>query len=169
VLLTFEGGRLGVVDTARAVPWSPFPRGLRFRAGTNLLDAEAGALGDEPLLAVEGRDEVWIVAGDGRLGRLARGGPAWTAVQVGPALAMMSPSLLAAASPDPPSDRDRLLFFATSGDDGPLPVGQAVVDGGAVRALTARKVAGGALLAAALEEPAGAWRLVLLDVAFERP
>ncbi|HEU0094305.1 MAG TPA: hypothetical protein VFS78_19490, partial [Vicinamibacteria bacterium] len=60
-----------------------------------------------------------------------------------------------------PGEQDRILLYRESGDasTASLPVE------GAVRALASRRHGGNALLAAALEDPAGGFRVTLFEMA----
>jgi len=166
MLVSIEGSRLVPVQQADVLPWPGTATGARFRPGTNLLDLGQPGL-DRPLVAVEA-GEGWAVDGAGTLSRLGGDARAVTAPRVGPAVAVLWPGVLAAASADPPGDRDRILLLGR-GDgaadaDTWTPSGSLAVDGG-VRALAARRQARGALLAAALEDPGGAFRIALFALA----
>ncbi len=163
VLFALDDGRLRPVDEALAAPLAGLPQGLRFRPGTNLLETTIPGLGDGPFLAVvAGREGLWVAGRDGRLGRTRGGEGEWTDLHVGPALAPLWPGLLAAASADPPSASDRVVLLAHDAE-----VPRAAADlpvEGSVRALAARPLAGGAVLAIGVEEADG-WHVVLLDLA----
>jgi hypothetical protein len=162
VLVNVEGARLRVAGTAEALPSRATGSGLRFRPGTNLLDARVGSATDGPFLAVEPASETWVVASDGRLGRA--GGPAvtWSETRVGPALAVLWKGVLAAASAEPPARTDRILVVNVH-NGAPSVAGALDVEGG-VRALAARAQGAGAILAAAVEDADGGIRLVLHDL-----
>jgi hypothetical protein len=163
VLLNVEAGRLRIGGTAEALPSRATGSGLRFRPGTNLLDARLGSSTDGPFLAVEPAGETWVVAADGRLGRVGAPAVTWSDTRVGPALAGLWNGLLAAASAEPPARTDRILVVDVR-SGAPSVAGALDVDGG-VRALAAHAQGGGALLAAAVEDPDGGTRLVLHDLA----
>jgi hypothetical protein len=164
VLLNVEAGRLRVGGTAEALPSRATGSGLRFRPGTNLLDARLGSSTDGPFLAVEAvGGETWVVAADGRLGRVGAPAVAWSDTRVGPALTGLWKGLLAAASAEPPARTDRILVVDVR-SGAPSVAGALDVEGG-VRALAARVQGTGALLAAAVEDPDGGTRLVLHDLA----
>jgi hypothetical protein len=167
-LLNLDGGRLRAAETAEAVPGAGLPRGLRLREGTNLLEALVPGLGEGPFLAIvaAGDDGLWAVASDGRLGHARKGEGSWTDVRVGPALAVVWPGLLAAASPDPPSASDRVVLLALEAS-GARPVGGVPIEG-CVRALASRRSPSGAVLAVGSEEAEG-WRVVLVDLGRPRP
>src|SRR6185295_11251550 len=155
VLYSLDGNRLTATHQADAVPWPRVASGVRFRPGTNLLELAAPG-GDGPLLALE-PEEGWAVAPDGALVRMGvadAAGPAGTPPRAGPALARLWPGVLAAASPDPPGEHDRILLFRAGAatTTASLPVE------GAVRALASRRHGDNALLAAALEDEGGGFR-----------
>jgi hypothetical protein len=159
-LFTIDGGRLAPVQEAEAVPWPRAPAGVRFRAGTNLLEVEMPGIAG-PVLGLE-PEEGWAVLGDGTLARA--GASAASPRRVGPAIARVWPGLLAAASPEPPGDEDRILFFR---DGEAAPAGVLAVEG-AVRALASHRRGGSVLLAAALEAPPGGFRLGLFELGERR-
>ena len=162
-LYRVEGRRLTEIAQADALPWPGSPEGLRFRAGTNLLQARIASLGPGPYLTVE---PGYAVDADGRL----RTAPLETsdgAPRVGPTLAALGPSLLAASRPDPPGVSDEILLLA-EGEAG-WAVQQALPVEGAVRALAARPRHGHWRLVAAVEEPGGSTHLIILDLAPEAP
>jgi hypothetical protein len=163
VLLNVEAGRLRVGGTAEALPSRATGAGLRFRPGTNLIDARLGSSTDGPFLAVEPAGETWVVAADGRLGRAGASAVTWSDTRVGPALTGLWKGLLAATSPEPPARTDRILVLDVR-NGAPSVAGALDVEGG-VRALAARVQETGALLAAAVEDPDGGTRLVLHDLA----
>ena len=161
VLFSLDGGRLTPTHEAEAMPWPGLPSGARFRPGTNLLEVTLPGV-DSPVLAVDARER-WVVAADGALSRIGsteRPGPR----RAGPALTGLWPGVIAVGSGEAPGDHDRILLVG--GPEGAL-VGTVAVDG-AVRALAARRHGGGALLAAALEGPGAAFRILLVDVAERR-
>jgi len=114
------------------------------------------------VLAVE-PEEGWAVGPDGALARIGgadAAAPAGTPRRAGPALARLWPGMLAAASPDPPGEHDRILLFREAATTtASLPVE------GAVRALASRRHGANALLAAALEDDGGGFRIALFEMA----
>ena len=164
ILFTVEGSRLTPTHQADALPWPRAAAGARFRPGTNLIDVALPGV-EGPVLAME-PDAGWVVDADGGLARAGRAsgpeaGRGRAAARTGAAVALLWPGLLAAAAPDPPGERDRIVLLRETDASvaGSLPVD------GAVRALAARRQGGGALLAAALEDPAGGFRIALFSLA----
>jgi hypothetical protein len=156
VLYSLDGNRLTATHQADAVPWPRVAAGVRFRPGTNLLDAPGGGI-DGPVLAME-PEEGWVVGADGALARVGASGPERRA---GPALARLWPGLIAAASPDPPGEHDRILLFR----DAAAAATASLSVEGAVRALAGRRHGPNALLAAALEDAGGGFRIALFELA----
>lgn len=159
VLFSLDGSRLTATHQAEVVPWPRIAAGVRLRPGTNLFDVAGPGL-DGPVLAME-PEAGWMVAADGALARMGATEPSDPVRRAGPALTRLWPGLIAAASPDPPGEQDRILLYRESADASmaSLPVE------GAVRALASRRHGGNALLAAALEDPAGGFRVTLFEMA----
>lgn len=161
VLYSLDGNRLSATHQADAVPWPRVASGVRFRAGTNLLELAAPGL-DGPVLALE-PEEGWVVGPDGTLARMGAAelaGASGTPRRAGPAVARLWPGMLAAASPDPPGEHDRILLFREAGA-----TAASVPVEGAVRALASRRHGANALLAAALEDDGGGFRIALFEMA----
>jgi hypothetical protein len=158
VLFSLEGGRLLPTHQADVVPWPRAAAGVRFRPGTNLLEVALPGV-EAPVLALE-PDEGWVVGADGALTRAGAGDPP-AGRRAGPALARVFPGLVAAAAPDVPGEHDRILLYR---EGVPASVASLPVDG-AVRALASRARGGRAVLAAALEDTTGAFRVALFEVA----
>lgn len=129
-LLAIDDPGLPERGQADILPWPGCPRGLRFRAGTNLFEGALEGLGDGPFLALA--DGVAVDA-DARLLVGTSGGPRPTELRAGPALASLGDGLYVAASASPPGPSDTLLLLARDGDDLVLLSEVPVV--GAVRAL----------------------------------
>jgi hypothetical protein len=161
-LYALDDTRLSERGRADVLPWPDVPRGLRFRAGTNLIEAELPGLGAGPLLAFEPTWADGAVSAEAEL--LLAGGdePQSTGVRVGPALAPLWAPLVAAASADPPGARDAVLLLRRDGAN-VREVGRLSVDG-AVRALGARVERDGARLVAGVEEPGGAFHLEVFEL-----
>ncbi len=165
VLFSMEGSRLVPTHQADALPWPRAPAGVRFRPGTNLLDVALAGV-EAPLLALE-PDEGWVVGPEGTIARVAAPpgpGPSATPRRAGPAIALLWPGMLAAAGPEAPGEHDRILLLpdGENGTAGSLPVD------GSVRALAARRHGRGALLAAAIEDARGGFRVGLFSLAERR-
>jgi hypothetical protein len=163
VLFGLDGGRLEERQQAEALFWPRTPRGLRYRAGTNLLEGAVADLGDGPFLRLESRA---AVTPDGRLRIASPEGPRTLDVRVGAGLARLSPDLLAAAGGDPPGPRDAVLLLDARDPSRP-PLQTLPVDG-AVRALGGRGTPARMRLVAAVEEDRGT-HLVLIDLAPATP
>ena len=136
VLYSLDGNRLTPTHQADAVPWPRVAAGVRFRPGTNLLEVAAPGI-DGPLLALE-PEEGWVVEADGTLARLGASDPAASERRAGPALARLWPGWVAAASPDPPGEHDRILLYR----DAAGPTTASLPVEGAVRALASRRHGG---------------------------
>jgi hypothetical protein len=147
VLLAFdEAGRLRERVQSDAIPWPSCPHGLRYRAGTNLLEGEAEGLGDGPFLAVAGG---LAVDAAGRLLVATSGGPRPSTLRAGPSLVSLGNGLFAAASAAAPGPRDTVLLLQRDGDE--LRLLSEIPVEGAVRALAAVPMDGMARLEAAVE------------------
>jgi hypothetical protein len=149
---------------AEALPWPGSESGVRFRAGTNLIEARLPGLGGGPFLRPSGSD--LAVDPEGRLLVGTAEGPRDTGVRAGPALTSLWPGVLAAASPSPPGEPDAILILRRDGAEvkpqDSLPVS------GSIRALAGRVYAGVARLAAAVEDEDGV-HLLFLDLRQARP
>jgi len=159
VLFSLDGSRLTATHQAEVVPWPRIAAGVRLRPGTNLFEVAGPGL-EGPVLAME-PEAGWMVAADGALARMGATEPSGPERRAGPALTRLWPGWIAAASPDPPGEHDRILLYRESADasTASLPVE------GAVRALASRRHGGNALLAAALEDPGGGFRVMLFEMA----
>lgn len=158
-LLAFdEAGRLLERVQADVMPWPGCPHGLRYRAGTNLLEGEAEGLGDGPFLAVAGSI---AVDAEGRLLVGTASGPHPSTLRAGPALASLGDGLFAAASAAPPGPRDAVLLLQRDGDE--LRLQAEVPIEGSVRALAATPIGGFVQLVAAVET-ADQFRLVTFEI-----
>jgi hypothetical protein len=132
LLAVDEAGRLLDRVQADVLPWPSCPHGLRYRAGTNLLEGEAEGLGEGPFLAVAGG---LAVDPEGRLLIGTPGGPRPSTLRAGPSLVSLGNGLFAAASAAPPGPRDTVLLLERNGEELGL-LGEVPVEG-AVRALAA--------------------------------
>jgi hypothetical protein len=159
VLYSLEGHRLTPTHQADVVPWPRIAAGVRFRPGTNLLEASAPGI-DGPLLALE-PEEGWVVDADAALARLGASDAAASERRAGPAIARLWPGWVAAASPDPPGEHDRIFLYR----DAAGPVAASLPVEGAVRALPSRRHGASAFRAAALEDAGGGFRVALFEMA----
>ena len=152
ILFSLEGDQLWEVQRAAALPWPGAPRGMAFRAGTNLVEVEMAGLGAGPFVRV-GR--TWAISNDGRLGIAGAG---WTAVRVGSAAAAVDDATLAVSGPEPPGAADRIALLRVPGGE----TTSAIEVVGAVTALAAAPAAGaGRMIAGVVHD--GAARVLLLE------
>ena len=163
LLFAVEDGRLVERQEAAALPWPGCPSGLRYRAGTNLIEGAIAGAPAGPYLGLDDSAPRVAVTTDGSLRTGAAAGP-----RTGPALAALWPGLVAASSPQPPGEDDAILIVATSGGDGPHLLDSLRVEG-SVRALAARARGKAVRLVAAVDEPDGGSRLLVLDLARPQP
>ena len=160
VLFGLDGGRLEEREQAAALPWPGAPHGLRYRPGTNLIEATLDDLGDGPFLRLDPRG--LAVTAEGRLRLASAEGGRTLDVPAGSGLARLGTELLAVAGPDPPGPRDAVLLLDAH-DPGRPPVQSLPVDG-SVRALAGRGSGARMRVVAAVEEERGT-HLVLMDLA----
>lgn len=143
-----DAGALAPRQRAEAMPWPGAPSGLRFRAGTDLIEGAVEGLGPGPFLHL---DESGVaVDREGRL--LAGGAPVEGALRVGPSLAPLWPRVMAACGGAVPGERDVVLVVALRGALPPRVLAELPVTG-AVRALAARTSGRKARVVAAVEMP----------------
>lgn len=121
---------------APTLPWPRLARGLTFRPGSALIEAEPSELGDGPFVALEPGLEDLAVAADGALLMTATPRVRSSGVRVGPALARLSDGWIAAASPQPPEPERDAILLLQRGAEGPVERGR-LATAGAVRALAA--------------------------------
>jgi hypothetical protein len=161
MLLAREGDALVARQEADALPLPGAPRGLRFRTGTSLIEAEIQGLEVGLFLEVARvGPAVLAVTSEGDL--LDAAAPAEAQrLRVGPTLCALGPGLVAASQATPPNAPDAILVLAR--EAGALRLLARWPAPGAVRALAARGDDAGTTLAAAVES-SGAWRLLLLDL-----
>jgi hypothetical protein len=162
-LFAVDGDRMIAREEAAAIPWPGSQAGLRYRDGTNLLEATLDGLGDGPYLAVGGAaGAVQAVSAEGRLLKPgADPGP-----RVGWGLAALWPGLVAVSAPDPRGGADAVLLLRLDAPGPPLATFPLPAP---VRALAAHVDGNDALLAAATVGPDGAARLVVLDLTRPAP
>jgi hypothetical protein len=150
-LYAVEGSQLAERERADALPFPGAARGLRFRAGTNLIEAEVAGLGAGPFLDVAGAGAPAAVEPEGRI-RWSEAGTA--KARAGATLAALWPGTFATSRPTPPEEADALVVYDAGGTEPvlecPLP--------GPVRAIAARLREDSARLAVAVDGPDGrAW------------
>jgi hypothetical protein len=162
MLFTVQSGRLAERDQARALPFPGCRTGLRYRAGTNLLEGDVDGLGSGPFLALDDAADAAVAAD----GRLLVAGSAATGLRVGPTLAALWPRHLAASTALPPGKDDWLLVLAREG--GGVREVWRVRMPGPVRALASRLREGRARMVAAIIE-GGESRLLALELSLLAP
>ena len=165
-LYGIEGHRLVERAEAAALPWPGSTAGLRYRSGTNLLEGELPRLGSGPFLALERGAGAWAVSPEGRLLDGSAGAPDETGLRAGPALALVTPTLLAACGADPPGEKDVVQFVARHHGE-PKLVASLSVDG-AIRALTSHRRGRGVRMATAVETDRESY-LVLTELSLVEP
>jgi hypothetical protein len=161
VLFAIEGAQLSERERAEALPFPGAARGLRFRAGTNLVEADVEGLGAGPFLdlAAAGAGPLVAVDPEGRLLN-ARGSEA--PLRAGPTLAALWPGHVAASLPSPPDREDAVVVFDVMASGAPVTT---CPTGAPVRAVAARVREDVARLAVAVDGADGRPWLHLLDVA----
>jgi hypothetical protein len=159
VLFSVEGARLAERQQADAMPFPAAARGLRFRPGTNLLEAEVAGLGPGPFLDLAGTGVRVAVSPEGRI---VRSETEEARARAGPTLAALWPGLFAASLASPPEQEDAVIVFDAAAPATPLLTCRAA---GAVRAIAARLREESARLAVATDGPDGRSWLHVLDVA----
>ena len=152
-LFGVEGSRIVERGSADAVPWPESRTGLRFRAGTNLLEGAIEGLGEGPFLAVEAAESALAVAGDGRLLGLGDADQ-----RVGANLAVPRPGVVVTSTALPPPEADALVAIERSPPFAML--ARLPVDG-SVRALAARPSGNRSRIVAAVERAEGTHLLAL--------
>ena len=158
-LFAIEGARLAERQQAEAMPFAGAARGLRFRAGTNLIEGEVAGLGPGPFLDLAGTAMPVAVTPEGRI---VRGETEEARARAGPTLAALWPGLFAASLASPPDHEDAVIVFDAAAPATPLLTCRAP---GAVRAIAARVGEESARLAVAMEGADGRPWLHVLDVA----
>jgi hypothetical protein len=159
-LFAVERSKLVIRGQADALPWPGSPRGVRFRPGTNLIEASLQGLGEGAFLALDTPDGGLAVSPEGKL---TWAGETVESPRVGPTVAALWPGVIAASSTAPPGEADALLLLKREAS-GPRLFGRLPMDG-SVRALASRRRDEGARLVAAVEEAPGATHLLVMDLA----
>jgi hypothetical protein len=148
-LLRIEGARLVLDVEAEAAPWPDAPLGLRFRAGTNLLEGLEAGVTRPALVALDPVSRA-AVAEDGTL--LVNAAPA--GVRVGAAIATLWPGTLLASAAEPPGAEDALILL--SRERGRWRLAPALRVAGVVRALAVNpEGAAAARVVVAIATPGG--------------
>jgi hypothetical protein len=164
LLFAVEERSLALRQEADALPWPASPAGLRYRAGTNLIEGSITGLGPGPFLGLDDSAPGLAVSAEGALLGGGAAGPA-----AGPALAALWPGIVAVASAQPPGEDDAILVVGTrEGPPAPRVLESIRVDG-AVRALAARARGESMRLVAAVEDVEGGARLLVMDLARLQP
>lgn len=146
-LFGVDGTRVVERSSADAVPWPGSRSGLRFRAGTNLLEGQVDGLGAGPFLAVNADEGALAVTGEGRMVGLGDGDQ-----RVGASLAVPRAGVVLTSTALPPPEADALVAlerkppFATLAR---LPVD------GSIRAIAARAAGPRSRIVAAVEREDG--------------
>ena len=159
VLFAVEGTQLVERQRAEALPFPGAARGLRFRAGTNLIEGDVPPLGSGPFLDLAGAGA--LVAVD-PAGRLLVSEPSDVRARAGPTLAPLWPRRVATSLPAPPGIEDAIVVLDVDAPGAPLFTCAAA---GPVRAIAARVRDDSARLAYAVEGPDARSWLHLVDVA----
>jgi hypothetical protein len=134
-------------EKAAALPWPGASNGLRFRAGTNILEGEVRGLGEGPFLAVT-PDGAWAVDTEGRLE--IPGMPPTAPACVGSVMARPWPEVALTASASEP---DALLSVLP--DEGGPRLTRLVEIAGRIRALAALATGDAASVLLAVDRPGG--------------
>jgi hypothetical protein len=153
MLFGVEGSRIVERGAADALPWPGSRSGLRFRAGTNLIEGSIEGLGEGPFLAVDADGAALAVTGDGRLLGLGDRDE-----RVGASLAVPRPGVVVTSTALPPPEADALVAIERR-PPGAL-LARLPVDG-SVRALAARPSGNRSRIVAAVERPEGTHLLAL--------
>lgn len=165
VLYGLEGGVLVKRLEAQAVPFPDAPQGLRYRAGTNLIEGPLPGLGDGPFVAAT--LDGLAVSPDGLLLAASSfaGADLVEPMRVGSALATIG-ELAVVTSPLPPGEEDRLMLVTWQ--DTPRALLASLPIEGAVRAVAARQLPNGVQVVAAVQHPERGAYLMRFELARER-
>lgn len=152
-LFGLDGSRILERGNADAVPWPGSRSGLRFRAGTNLIEGAIDGIGDGPFVALDADESPIAVTSEGRL--LGLGDPDQRA---GASLAVPRPGILLTSTALPPPEADALVAIERRPPH--ATVARLPVDG-SVRALAARASGNRSRIVAAVEREDGTHLLAL--------
>jgi len=103
-IYSLDGDRLWEVERAAALPWPRVGRGVGFREGTSLIDAEVEGLGEGPFVRIGRGDPAWAITNEATLVVAGAGGPR---PRVGFAAARIAPRTFVVSGAVPPG-ADRL-------------------------------------------------------------
>jgi hypothetical protein len=162
VLFAVEDKDLVEREQAAALPFPATAGGLRFRAGTNLIEGDVEGLGAGPFLDVVTAGSLFAVSPEGRL--LMAGGTD-APIRLGPTLAALWPGFVAASTASPPGEDDALVVIAIEAA-APL---MSCPTPGSVRAMAARVRDDVARLAVAVDAPDGRSSLFLFEIVHPHP
>ncbi len=152
-LFGVEGTRIVERASAEAVPWPGSRTGVRFRAGTNLLEGAIDGLGEGPFLALETDEAPLAVTSEGRLLGLGDSDQ-----RAGAGLAVPRPGILVTSTTLPPPEADAVVAIERRPPYATL--ARLPVDG-SVRALAARPTGNRSRIVAAVEREDGTHLLAL--------
>jgi hypothetical protein len=155
------GGGLAIRSPAVALPWPGAPpSGVRFRAGTSLIEGRMDGLGDGPYMALAAEGGAAVDA-EGRLrtGPSAEPDEGAEPLQVGSALAHPWPEIVIASSAAPAAPDALLVVHLGS----PARVLSSIPVDGRVRAFASIATAMSASLIVAVEDTGGS-RILRVDV-----
>jgi hypothetical protein len=152
-LFGLEGSRILERGSADAVPWPGSRTGLRFRAGTNLIEGTIDGVGEGPFVAIDADEAPVAVTGEGHLRGLGEPDQ-----RVGATLAVPRPGILMTSTPLPPPEADALVVIERRPPYATL--ARLPVDG-SVRALAARPSGARSRVVAAVERADGTHLLAL--------
>lgn len=156
-LVRIEGGSLVLDAEADAAPWPEAPEGLRFRAGTNLLEGLELDGSRPALIAVDPAAGAAVLEDGGLLV-----GAVLTEARAGGAVATLWPGALVVSSAEPPGSSDTLVVRSRAGKA--WSSGSALRIPGSVRAVAALPTeTGAARVAVALARASGGVELRMFE------
>jgi hypothetical protein len=152
-LFGIDGSRIVERGSADALPWPGSRAGLRFRAGTNLIEGAIEGVGEGPFVAIDADGAPLAVTSEGRL--IGLGDPDQ---RVGATLAVARPGVVMTSTPLPPPEADALVAIERRAPYATL--ARLPVDG-SVRAIAARASGNRSRIVAAVEREEGTHLLAL--------
>lgn len=159
-LFGVAGSGLVTRRRADALPWPGSTEGLRYRAGTNLIEGSLPGLGEGPFLGLDSLEGGAIVSPEGHL---TWAGETLQSPRVGPTLTRPWPATLVTSTAAPPGEVDALLVIAREASG--LRIVARIPVEGSVRALASQRRNRGARLAFAAENSTGIVHLFFIDLA----